>query len=227
MLPRVLWIVVDPVVPIATHNRDTVGVYTSAAFAYMSADAEFRKRYEDGNVDYFYWRMNPERDCLAISPYELTVTAPYAVEHNAEVYRNQHHPLKPSRLSALFAFESKKDAMKAAVASGRGRENVVQGELLDHPLNRLHRGNMDIVTMMREALRVASLDQAFHEHVWGHYWSGSETPLEVDLPIARAPHRRRTTVSTTWEWLIDGQVRLVGHPRATVKSKFELKARTG
>lgn len=225
MAARSFWVVVDPELPIATHNRDTVGVYTSAAFSYMSVDAEFRQKYEAGDVDYFFWRMNSERDCLAMSPFELTVTAPYAVEHNAEVYRNQHCPFKPSRLSALFAFETKRAAMKASVGSGRGRENVVEAELVEHSLNRLHRGNMDIITMMRQAARVASLAPAFHERVWEHYWSGTENPLEIDLPIARSPHRRKTTVSTTWEWLIDGQLRLVGHPRPAVKSQFELKAR--
>lgn len=92
-LPKTFWISIDPKSPVAHLNGTG---------------------YLNGTLEYLRFIENPNFDVTTMSQHFLTVTNDYLVEYNAEVARRRISPLLPSRLSAVFAFGRKKDAVAAA-----------------------------------------------------------------------------------------------------------------
>jgi hypothetical protein len=206
--PTEYWIAVDDEFPLAAWQLATTGRITSASFAMFDLDASFVAKYEAGTVDYRpFTETNPGWDLRAMSPYLVRVLASYGVEFNAELVRRQVDPRLPSRLSATFACGSKQAALRLARLEGY-RRSVRKFELIDHPLNRVCRVNMDIVSMMRDTSRGSTWNPPELEAIWRHYWTG-EGKLEVDVPSTRLGERRRVEVPVTWEYLIEGVLQLV------------------
>jgi len=202
----IFWISVDPSLPVATWNRE-LGFYASAGWTMASADTEFRRLYESGEADYRLLVPN-EKSSGALSPFQLTVTAPYQVEYNLELARLSVDPRLPSRLSSTFAFGTKQDAVKAARDARRPAHEVYAFKLERDELTRVHRANFDVVSLMRCATRIASLGAETLDAIGRHYWTGG-AELTLDLPSESGFGRRERTTGVTWEYLIEGGLRVL------------------
>ncbi len=201
-LPSAFWVSIDPANPIAEWNALQVGYLASAAFTACSVDKQVLTKYLDGSLQYLRFVENPEHDVPVMAQHHMSVTNEYLVEHNAEVARRKIDPLLPSRLSAVFAFGTKKDAVIAARSAGRPAWSVHAFELVDSPLTRVHRANMHVVSLMRTAARVASFAATELDSVWNHYWSGGGE-LTIEFP-GQGLQRRAETAGVMWEYLIEG-----------------------
>jgi hypothetical protein len=128
--PDVFWISVDPELPVTGWNKE-IGSYTSAALGMAHTHPKFREKYERGDVDYLPFVPNSDSDFGFVSMYLGGVSVQYRVEYNAELARRHINPLLPSRLSCIFAFGEKKDAVKAAQLAGRTKWEVNAFQLVD------------------------------------------------------------------------------------------------
>jgi hypothetical protein len=201
------WISVDPELPFAVWNKD-VGVYASAAWTTATFDSSFRKRYIEGQIDYLMFEQNPNFDGGAMSAYLKGVTTEYMVEYNAEQARRQVDPKVPSRLSAVYAFGTKADAVRAANAAGRPKWEVYAFALNDLPLTRVARVNMNIVSLVRLGTRVGTWDPETIDAIWRHYWNGGGE-LTFELPSGPGFKRVRHESGVVWEFLIEGRLEML------------------
>jgi hypothetical protein len=206
-LPNAFWISVDPALPLAMWHK-SIGSYTSAAWSVASANAAYRERYIDGEIDYLMFERNQAYDAAALSTYSHGVAVNYMVEYNAEHARRQINPTLPSRLSAVYAFGTKADAVRAARAADRPRWEVYAFSLVEAPLTRVARVNMNVVSLMRFGTRVGSFDAEESEVVWRHYWSG-KGELRLELPSGPMFESEIHDSGVVWEYLIEGRLELL------------------
>jgi hypothetical protein len=204
VLPTEFWISIDPELPLAQWNKQ-IGSYASAAWSMATVDAGYRERYVRGEVDYLMFVPSPTFDAGALSPYHHGIVARYIVEYNAELARRQLDPTLPSRLSAVYAFGSKKDAVREAKRAGRPKWEVFAFSLVDDPLTRVARVNMNLISLMRLGSRVASWDPPNLDRIWGHYWSGAGN-LQLELPSGVSFARKTHDSGVVWEYLIEGRL---------------------
>jgi hypothetical protein len=162
----------------------------------------------DEPVDYLPFVPNSDYGVGALSMYQVSVAANYMVEYNAELARRLLDPTLPSRLSAVYAFGTKADAQRGARAAGRPKWEVYAFQLVRDELTRVARVNMNIVSLMRYAIRIASLDAQTLDHVWSQYWSGG---AEIQLELRSQPMLQRKVHDSgvTWEYLIEGRLDLL------------------
>lgn len=204
-LPKVFWVSIDPDNPVAQLNAVQIGTISSAAFSACGVDQAVIPKYMQGTLEYLRFVENANADVPVISQHFLTVTNDYLVEYNAEVARRQLDPLLPSRLSAVYAFGRKKDAVAAARRARRPIWNVHAFELIEAPLTRVHRANMEVVSVMRTATRNGTFAPSELDAIWRHYWSGGE---EITIEFTGADQQRRLeTTGITWEYLIEGALK--------------------
>lgn len=97
---------------------------------------------------------------MAVSSYCLTAVNDYRIEYDAEIHRKQNHPLYPSRLSSTYAFGDFETCREVSQKYDWNLDAVRQFKLLDCPLNRVAKVNMERVSLGRHAYRVASISQA-------------------------------------------------------------------
>jgi hypothetical protein len=168
-------------------------------------DEAYFKRYVSGEIDYLMFVPNPEFNAGALSAYSGGVVASYSVEYNAELARRAVNPRLPSRLSAVYAFGSKREAVRAANAAGRPKWEVYAFSLADDPLARVARVNMNVVSLMRRATRVGSWDAEALDAIWRHYWSGAGD-LRLELPSGPRFERETHNSGVVWEYLVEGRL---------------------
>ena len=198
--PDTFYILVNQFNPITHHNFNLTKSFFSGAAASCS-DAGFLKKYIEGKVRYLpYEPCN--NDVLGVSPYFLTAINDYRIEYDAEVYRERHHPLYPSRLSALYAFG---DLETCELVSGKYHwplDTVQKFRLKDWPLTRIVKVNMEHVSLARHAYKVSMLENI--DNLWAGYWSGFDNII-LELPAAGF-ERKKYDSGVIWEYLIEGIV---------------------
>lgn len=198
--PDIFYIFVNQLNPMTEHNFQLTKTFTSGA-AVSCLDETFLKKYLEGKVRYLPYEPC-QKDILAISPYHVTAINDYRIEYDAEVYREKHHPLYPSRLSALYAFG---DFETCRLVSEKYRwplDTVHQFRLKDWPLTRIAKVNMEHVSLARHAYKV-SMPQDI-DRLWRGYWSGfGEIIWELpDIGFKR----RQFNSGVVWEYLIEGVI---------------------
>lgn len=208
-LPSILYIFVNQLRP-TTQNNAKLGTFTSGAYTTCSFDSDFAKRYLEGNVDYLPFTPNPAWDVQALSPFLVSSMSDYTCEYHAELTRRAEFPLLPSRLSATYAFSDY--ATRQAVAAkypSWDLSSVIEFELgsAGDPFTRVARVNMEVVSLMRYAFVVSSLDEETTKYVWRHYWSGAGS-LPMELPGADFK-REMYHSGEIWEYLIEGRLDIV------------------
>jgi hypothetical protein len=195
-----LYIFVNQLNPTTEHNFKLIGQFSSAAFGSIG-DPGFLKKYTEGSVRYLPYEPC-QMDQLAISPFFLTAINEYRVEYDAEVFRERHAGLLPSRLSALYAFGDYESCKLVSAKYGWPLHSVQRFGLLPHPLNRVAKVNMEHVSLARHAYRTASLQDV--DAVWQSYWSGD---ANCAFTLPSAGFSRKTYESgTIWEYLLEGTV---------------------
>ena len=203
-VPSEFFIFVNQLNPVTFHNFNLIGQFSSGAFTTASLGNEYRQKYIKG--DFRFLPYEPTRtDAAFLSPYFLTAINDYRIEYDAEVYRAQYCPVYPSRLSAIYAFGDYDTCVSINNKYGWPLTEVHRFKLLDHPLNRVAKVNMEHVSLARHAYKVSIIQDV--DKLWASYWSGVGN-IVMELPAAG--HERKTYESgIIWEYLVDGAVQKI------------------
>jgi len=183
----------------------------SSGLAAAESHPSFRDAYLAGTANYVPFVPNNARTSGFVSMFTLNAQSMYEVEYDAEYVRSTEFPLLPSRLSAVYAFGSEKDCRKAHEVYGWDLADLRRFRLQRGPLTRVHRANMEIVSLMRLALPRASWSREDRDAIWRHYWSGGGS-FSAEIPVIRdgAPGRQSFDSGEIWEYLIEGRLDLTG-----------------
>jgi len=182
------------------HNFRLTGKFFSAGFTSLELPG-FLQKFLEGKVRYL-----PYEPCamelMAVSPYFLTAINDYRIEYDIEVFREKHCRLFPSRLSALYAFGSEADCVEVNRRYGWPLDSVRRFKLIDHPLNRVVRVNMEHVSLARHVYRASEFSDG--DYLWRAYWSGRGN-VSIKLPVLGAADETCHS-GVIWEYLIEGVV---------------------
>ncbi|MDI3324741.1 hypothetical protein QKW35_10170 [Pontibacterium granulatum] len=198
--PDTFYIFVNQLNPITEHNFKHTKTFSSGAVA-SCMNEDFARKFVDGTARYLPYEPC-EFDNLAVSPYCLTAINDYRIEYDAEVYREKHHPLYPSRLSALYAFGSMEMCQLVSQRYGWQLDSVHKFRLKDWPLTRIAKVNMEHVSLARHAYKVSMMQDI--DRLWGGYWSGFDEII-LELP-SHDFTRKQYSSGVIWEYLIEGVV---------------------
>ncbi len=196
---------------ITAHNFISTKNFTSSAYEQALSNKEFRTKYLNGSARYLPFEPCINKlDCHISSPYFITAVNDYRVEYDAEVHREKHYSLYPSRLSAIYAFGDYQTCLDVANEHKNGwkTDSIKKCTLIEHELTRVVKVNMEIVSMARLAY-YSVLDQNTVSNMWDMYWQGQEGRA-IDLPIASVTNPRTRGECTPkpqfFEYLIEGKV---------------------
>ena len=192
------------------HNLRFTKAIISSGFVAASEDPTFRAAYLNGTANYAPFVPNNARSSNFVSLFSTNVASSYEVEYDAEYLRSREFPLLPSRFSAVYAFGNYEDCHKVSKRYNWDLKEVRRFRLMPHPLNRVHRANMEIVSLMRTVYPSASWSREQRDDIWRHYWSGGGT-LTVETPGIRddALVQRSIPSGDIWEYLIEGKLELL------------------
>jgi len=97
------------------------------------------------------------------------------------------------------------------VLYGWDLNSVRKFALLQDPLTKIAKVNMEIISLMRFAYPIAMWSGDGIERIWTHYWSGKGN-LEIEIPTMQPPPstHRRIVSGEVWEYLIEGRLQLQG-----------------
>jgi hypothetical protein len=182
----------------------------SAGYVAAVEDPKFRDAYLNGTANYAPLVPNNARSSAFLSLFTVSVQSLYEVEYDAEYLRSREFPLLPSRFSAVYAFGSDEDCRKAHERYNWPLSELRRFRLVPHPFNRMHRANMEIVSLMRSVYPKASWDREQRDAIWRHYWSGGGS-LAAEIPAIRddTPDRQSIASGEIWEYLIEGRLELL------------------
>jgi hypothetical protein len=203
--PDEYFIFVNRLNPLTRNNFDLTGTFTSAAFG-LCANKDFIIKYIEGTATYVPFQPYSP-DCTFISPYTLKAINDYRIEYDAEYVRMQRFKTYPSRLSATFAFGDYESCELVAKQYGWDISTVKRFTLVDTPINRVARVNMEHVSLGRHAYYVSSFQS--QEELWGAYWSGVGD-IKIQLPSATFEQIIYSS-GVVWEYLIEGCLKSVEH----------------
>jgi hypothetical protein len=209
LIPDVFYIFVNQLKFITAHNFQKTGKFSSAAFSSLS-DENFLQKFMQGSVRYLPYEPC-KMDQLAISPFFLSAINDYRIEYDAEVFREKHAKLLPSRLSALYAFGDYESCQLVNQKYEWDLSTVRKFRLLPNPLNRVAKVNMEHVSLARYAYRATPMEHT--DELWLSYWSG-EAKCGARVPV---PNYKINTIEsgTIWEYLIEGIVEHIDHAPPT------------
>jgi hypothetical protein len=192
--------------PIAKANFEASGRITSSIFSNAVSNKEFLTKYIDGTAKYLPFVPNPDTDIVSPSLFNMSITNSYSIEYNAEICRYLYFPKKPSRLSCIYAFKDYKDCEKAINLYRWSAGNIKQFQLEESPLNRVHRANMELISLVRGLVYTVSLNGIEQDKLWRHYWNGSgDFKIQIDNPLLLNEYAS----GEIWEYLIEGSLTCV------------------
>lgn len=210
-LPEHFYIFANQAAFLTRHNLSVTGSLFSAAYTYTSMSPDALRAYKEGTLDYL--SFDPSANGMPVgSPFRSSVISgthsDYRVEVEAEEYRRSNYPLLPSRLSCVFAFGDEESCRAAASRHGWNLNEVKRFRLLPSPLNRLHRANMEIVSVARVLYRgQRAISPEWTRSLWEEYWAGL-----IGIPIEGIDNEGQRRVlrpePPIWEWLIEGILHL-------------------
>lgn len=202
--PKVFFVFVNQLNPTTHHNFNLIGQFSSGAFTSTTFSQDNLVRYVAGTLRFLPYEPC-EMDAVAVSPYFIAAINDYRIEYDAEVHREKRHPLYPSRLSAIYAFGDYDTCIAVSNKYGWPLSEVHRFRLIDHPLNRVIKVNMEHVSLARHAYKVSMFEDI--ERLWEGYWLGFDNII-VQLPTAE--FRRASFESgVIWEYLIEGAIEKV------------------
>jgi len=212
MLPAndLFYVFADTTNTVCWHNlRFTKTICSSGATA-AASDPTFREVYLNGTANYFPYVPNSARSIGFVSLFSISATANYEVEYDAEYVRFREFPQLPSRLSAVYAFGSEEDCQKAHELYGWKLSELRKFRLVRDELTRVHRANMQIVSLLRSAYPRASWSREERDRIWRQYWSGGGS-LSIEIPVIEndAWGRKWFESGEIWEFLVEGCLKLV------------------
>lgn len=154
-LPEEFFIFVNQLHPVASHNYRITRTFTSRFYPLLQT-GEGRRALDNGEVDPFPFvpnhNMYPD-----LSPFTVSAMNEYRIEYDAEQARRRSFPLKPSRLSAIFAFGDEQACVEASHRYRWPLESVRRFKLKEpNQEARAAKVNMEIISLMRSAYPLAA-----------------------------------------------------------------------
>lgn len=202
------------------HNFGLTGRFVSSGFAAAVPDQvpvgtvmayspgpsapsgdDIRTAYVNGTLDYLMFAPSPTYFGWP-TPFASNVVTDYRIEYDAEVCRRWRFPLLPSRLSATYAFGDFDTCVAVSEKHRWPLDEVERFRLIPHELNRVHRVNMEIVSLARCAYRRAMFSATDLDAIWRTYWTGGGN-MPLELPVDGRVHERVDS-GVIWEFLIEG-----------------------
>ncbi len=203
-LPERFHIFVDQARPEAYLTYRHTRTFTSR-FGQLLQSEDGRRALDTGQVDPLPFIPNP-RMYGFLSPFTVSAMNEYRVEYDAEQARRVHFPTHPSRLSAVFAFDSADACEEVSRRYGWPLDSVRSFRLAEGVEHRVVRLNMSVISLLRAVYPVAMWTPEVLDPIWRHYWSGAGN-LELEYPDLRhGQNWQRSESGVLWEWLIEGQV---------------------
>jgi hypothetical protein len=199
--PSEFFIFVNQNNPVTYHNFNLTGRFGSGAFQSISFSKETLEKYISGRLQFLPYRLS-KMDAVAVSPYFLSAINDYRIEHDVEIYREQHYPIYPSRLSAIYAFRDYETCIAVHKKHNWNLSQVQRFRLVEHPLNRVVKVNMEHVSLARHAYKVSRFTDI--ERLCQGYWQGFDNII-LELPTENF-QRRNFESGVIWEYLIEGVV---------------------
>lgn len=191
---------------VTEHNLSVTKGFTSAAYSFCDNNNAFTKKYLEGSVNYLPF-LPTTTDCGFLSPYCLTAINDYRIEYDAEICRKRNYPKFPSRLSAIFAFGDLETCHIVAKKYGWDLSSVKKFKLVEHPLTRVIKVNMEIVSLAKLSYKISYSNAEDLDRYWRHYWSGGGA-IQEELPSQN--YSRKTFDSgVIFEYLIEGSVKII------------------
>lgn len=204
-IPETFYIFCNTLNLVTYHNLKYGKSFSSAGFVEAHLNEESKKRYLDGTATYLpYERTQPSVN--TVSPFMLTAMNEYRIEHDAEHVRIKYFPKLPSRMSAVYAFGDMETCREVSNKWGWSLESVKEFKLVPNELNRVIKVNMEVVSLARGVYKGASWSLEDIENIWKHYWSGNGN-LSLDIP--EKEFRKVVSSGITWEYLIEGHLKLL------------------
>jgi len=207
-IPDIFYIFVSKLNPMTYHNLKETGRFLSASMVAIETVDNFKKKYENGTATYAMFGP-VDQDCKAISPYALSAINTYWVEYEAEQARLAYFGKFPSRFSSVFAFGDMKTCRKVSNKYKWDLNEVKRFRLLDNPLNRVIKVNMEIISLARYAYKVSNMQH--RNELWKNYWNGTGE-IEMELPNPDATRQIKKS-GLIWEYLIEGQLEVLQEDR--------------
>lgn len=189
---------------ITKNNYQNSKTFHSAAFGELSLQGDFLEKYIKGTINYLPFVINQDRSLHSISPFHNSITADYRTEYNVEIARRYNYPLYPSRLSATYAFGDYNSCIEVNKKYNWDLSTVQIFRLNHHPLNRVAKVNMEIISLERHASRVSTIDQKTCDFIWKHYWTG-QGKMQMELPSLNMTMEKYDS-GILWEYLIEGSI---------------------
>lgn len=204
-VPEKFYIFVNQLSPITYNNYNVTKTFVSAAYSQCSMEDGFFKKYIRGDVNYLPFVPSQNADLKVISPFYLTAINEYVVEYNAELKRKSDYLLHPSRLSATFAFGDFDTCKIVAEKYCWPLDQVKEFRLYPiDSLTRVIKVNMEIISLVRHANKISSLDPTTNDLIYDSYWSG-KGEIGIELPKAQGGMEVIQS-GVIWEYLIEGSL---------------------
>lgn len=128
------------------------------------------------------------------------------LEHQIENHRYKFHPLYPSRLSAIYAFGNYDDCKLVNQKYGWPLDQVRRFYLLDHPLARVIKVNMERISQARMPWSGPPVIDG--QTFWEDYWQGKGNSIWT---LPSEPSSQHLESGVIWEYLIEGCVMCPDH----------------
>lgn len=145
----------------------------------------------------------------AISSYQSYLLSgrgrPYVQEYEGESIRQSKFPLRPSRLSCLYAFKSMDDCERVHRRHGWNLATIRPCRLASWDRTRVARCSMDIVSILRTPTDPTGSQE--RRDLWRLYWQGASVQAISAPELQRSEHVMRAVAEgDVWEYLIEGQL---------------------
>ncbi|GAA6186004.1 hypothetical protein [Aliiglaciecola sp. NS0011-25] len=190
--------------PIARTNYETRGnKIISAGVLNALTEQSYLQKYINGTLDYIPFEINTQCDVAQPSLFQLSAIDLYKIEYNAEVYRKQFLPHMPSRFSCIYAFKDYQDCIKVSKKYGWDLATVKHFKLEPNPLNKVHKVNMEVISLLRGQSYLSCLSPEEENKVWEHYWN-SRGPMSIESPLVG-----KGDSGVIWEYLVEGTLALI------------------
>lgn len=207
-IPNEFYVFINESNPITRNNISLTQQITSSGITEALISKEKLNEYLTGTMQFAPYIPNPIHN-YSISLFSISVTNEYSVEYEAEYIRSMYFPLYPSRFSCIYAFGDYQTCQKVAELYNWNINTVKKFKLLDNPLNRIVKVNMEHVSLWRGVKNTyTSFDKIDIDNFWKSYWRGDKD-INVEIPHINLKDKNIISSGTIYEYLIEGTLRLI------------------
>ena len=207
-IPEEFFVFINFLNPVTRNNIELTGRFTSSGITEASISKEKLNEYLTGTMQYAPYVPNPIQN-NSISLFSISVTNEYSVEYEAEYIRSAYFPLYPSRFACIYAFGDYETCCKVAKKYDWDINTVKKFRLLENPLNRVVKVNMEHVSLWRGIKNTyTTFERKDTDNFWKSYWRGDKD-INVEIPYINLNNKNIVSSGTIYEYLIEGTLELI------------------